>query len=988
MAAPATQAPSGASSKARSTAATDADLRATFERVVLPFVKANCISCHGEKKKGGLDMGPYKSLDAAAADLDKWDIILEQIESDQMPPEDAQPQPSAAERSAVAAFIRAFSLHEAARGAGDPGVVLPHRLSNAEYDNTIRDLTGVDLRPTEQFPVDPANPAGFDNSGESLRMSPGLFQKYLETGHRIAEHVVFDPDGLSFSAHPAVQDIDRDHVAVHRILDFYARQPTDLAGYFKALARYRARAKLGKARASLNDFAKEQSVSPRYLATIDALLSRRGEARGPVAALQAMFRMLPSPVRQPNELDAECAKLRDIVTSWRHATRPKVPSMHVRGVNDGAQWMVLWKDRQLAATRSAIGQEISKIDASALGGGPVALRLLAVPKGKHAQDRYSETWARFATVFPDTFYVTERARVYKEGEEFQKENERNAGRLLSAGFHHQVGFFRDDEPLVRLVLDEASRREIADLWSALDVVTGAPLRQLSTFVWYERAEPSDNKNHALGGFLQDAEFDRFRAEDADIGSPANVAALSQAYQAKLARLTDDPVALAAAGEYFVGIEAAVRRVERARTAAEPSHLRALQRFAERASRRRMSAKEQEEILAVYRDLRTREGRTHEGAIRDAIATVLVSPAFLYRQDGPARAAKGFVALSDYALANRLSYFLWASMPDAELLDLAAAGRLHEPDVLAAQVRRMVADARMAGFVKEFVGNWLDFRRFERNVAVDRERFTAFDDTLRRSMFEEPLRFVEDLIRRDGAVQDLILGSHTIVNGPLARLYGMPAPSPNAGDWAVVPDADRYGRGGLLAMSVFLTKNAAGLRTSPVRRGHWLVTRVLGERIPPPPAQVPELPKDETKLGALTLREALLKHRESSACAGCHARIDYYGLGFEGYDPIGVRRDVDSAGRTIDASVTFPGGSTGEGLVGLKKFLRDHRADAFVENFIGKLVSYALGRTLISSDALLIAKLREAMTTDGGRIGNVITGIVLSPQFRNRRGDRP
>jgi hypothetical protein len=308
-------------------------------------------------------------------------------------------------------------------------------------------------------------------------------------------------------------------------------------------------------------------------------------------------------------------------------------------------------------------------------------------------------------------------------------------------------------------------------------------------------------------------------------------------------VTND-VALEVVRDYFERMNANVRALEHARGAAEPSHLDALLAFAERAYRRPMTKPERDDVLAFYRSLREQH-LSHEDAIRDSVVSVLMSPYFCYRIDPPslaqtaggasARQASDVEALSDYALASRLSYFLWSSMPDDELMKHAAAGDLHKPDVLAAQARRMLQDGRIRNLATEFAGNWLDIRRFEEHNAVDRDRFPEFTGELREAMFEEPIRFTVDVIQRNNSVLDFLYGNYTFVNPVLARHYGMPEPP--AATWARVDEAQKYARGGLLPMAVFQTKNAPGLRTSPVKRGYWVVRRVLGEQIPPPPAVV-------------------------------------------------------------------------------------------------------------------------------------------------------
>src|SRR5438309_469182 len=284
------------------------------------------------------------------------------------------------------------------------------------------------------------------------------------------------------------------------------------------------------------------------------------------------------------------------------------------------------------------------------------------------------------------------------------------------------------------------------------------------------------------------------------------------------------------------------------------------------------------------------------------------------------------------------------MPGTEQLARAAAGDLHRPDVLRSQARRLLRDPRVRGLATEFGGNWLDFRRFEEHNSVDRRRFPGFTNELRQAMFEEPVRYLVDVASRNRSVLDLPYGNDTFVNRPLARHYGMPEPPGD--EWVHVEDARPYGRGGLLPMAVFLTRNAPGLRTSPVKRGYWVVRRLLGENIPAPPPNVPDLPDDEAKLGELTLRETLARHRADKSCAGCHERFDGIGLAFEGYGPVGEARTLDLGGRPVDTRASFPRGVEGAGVEGLRGYLETRRRDEFEENLCRKLMAYALGRTLI------------------------------------------
>jgi hypothetical protein len=328
------------------------------------------------------------------------------------------------------------------------------------------------------------------------------------------------------------------------------------------------------------------------------------------------------------------------------------------------------------------------------------------------------------------------------------------------------------------------------------------------------------------------------------------------------------------------------------------------------------------------------------------------------------------------------------MPDEELLAHAASGDLVKPEVLTAQARRMLKDERGRGLAVEFGGNWLDFRRFEEHNAVDRERFPAFTNDLREAMFEEPVRFLDNIVRNDGSVLELLYATYTFVNPILAKHYGMPEVTGPADRWVRVNDANKFGRGGILPMSVFLTLNAPGLRTSPVKRGNWVVKRVLGEVIPPPPPVVPELPNDEAKMD-LPLREMLAKHRANPACSGCHSRFDSFGLAFEGYGPIGEARTKDLAGHPVETRADFPGGVQGNGLEGLQAYIREHRQNDFLDNISRKLLAFALNRSLMLSDEPTVEQMRSALTANGYRFTPLIDIIVTSPQFVNkRRADAP
>lgn len=954
------------------------NLQETFAGTIRPFLNTYCVSCHGkDEPKGELDLTPYATMELAAKDAQRWKLVLERLEAGEMPPKKAKKHPTPEQRTQIVTWIRAMRAQEATRNAGDPGPVFARRLSNVEYDYTIRDLTGIDIRPAREFPVDPANQAGFDNSSESLTMTPVLVKKYLEAARRVADHLVLKPTGIEFAPHPVVADTDRDKFCVNRIVGFYKRQKTDYADYFHAAWQYRHRAALGKPNATLGDIAADSGISAKYVATIWSVLTQTRDQVGPIAALQLMWDELPAPDPKNDPKNATlardgCEKMRDFVVDIRAKLVPRVDNLTAPRIQNGSQPLVLWKDRAMAANRRRYTPGMELVFEGLPAGSPIE-KMMAIPEDPAAFQRYEATFERFCSTFPDAFYISERARVYMDPE---KEKSR-PGRLLSAGFHSQMGYFRDDQPLYDLILSEDQQKELDRRWQELDFIASAPIRQYTGFIWFERTDSS---------FMRDPEFHFARAEDKDCISVEKMKRLEEVYIAKATANGASETALQAIHRYFKDMSATFRWLEQAHKDAEPTHLAALQELAARAYRRPLTQGERQDLLAFYGTLRDKEGLTHEEAMRDTLASVLMSPHFCYRLDLPQPGvARGTVAsLDDYALASRLSYFLWSSMPDQPLLDLAAAGQLRKPEVLAAQARRMLKDPRVRGLATEFAGNWLDFRRFQETNSVDRQRFPSFDNDLRAAMFEEPIRFFMDVAASDRGILDFLYADHTFVNAALAKHYGMAIPNGAPDQWHRIDNAGKYGRGGLLPMAAFLTRNSPGLRTSPVKRGYWVVKRILGEHIPPPPPTVPELPADEAKLGDLTLRQSLERHRADPGCAACHQRFDSMGLVFEGYGPIGEFRTKDLGGKPVQISALFPDGAEHAGLQGLRSYIRQHRQSDFVDHLCREVLAYGLGRTLLLSDEPAIAAMKEKLSGDGFRFGNLVEAVITSRQFMYKR----
>ena len=977
--------------------ATDADLERRFTQTVRPFLAAHCVSCHGGQTPAAqFNLQSYNKLADVVRDHPHWALLAERLKAADMPPKPLK-QPDPAVSKQVIDWVQAVRSNEARKHAGDPGIVLARRLSNAEYNYTIHDLTGVDLRPAREFPVDPANPEGFDNSGESLAMSPSLLNKYLQAAREVGNHLVLKPDGIDFAPHPMLVETDREKYAILRIVNFYERQPTDYAEYFLAAWRFKHRAILGQPAATLATIAAQAKVSPKYLPLVWQALEGTKEEVGPLAKLQALWQSLPTPQRDQPELARRgVTEMRDLVVRVRALTARHYTSPMVKGLSATSQPLMNWKLNQFVMHRREFdkaalmvaGDPLPEVPAAPtrgsffMGGNAdtvarqaaaklIKARLadpepLRVPAGQRPQ--YEAAFARFANLFPDAFYIRERGRFFPDLTQ-------DTGRLLSAGFHNVMGYFRDDLPLRELILNDRQTKELESLWQEFDLIADHTIRTYTQYFFNQSGEILGNGR----------ESGSERPVDKPVTAESVIFGLREKYLVKAkAETTNDPLATEAIMAHFQNVNLAIRAVEKMRAASEPRHLDALVQFAAKAYRRPLTPAERTDLLAYYRQIRDQSGLTHEEAVRDSVVSILMSPDFCYRIDLRSPLTSKAQPLPDYALASRLSYFLWSSPPDQELLTRAASGQLRQPAVLQAQVSRMLKDERARRFATEFAGHWLDFRRFEEHNAVDRQRFPSFDNELRQAMFEEPVRFIDDLIRHDRPVHDLLYAKHTFVNPALARHYGMPEVKGKADTWVRVDDANAYGRGGLLPMSVFLTQNAPGLRTSPVKRGYWVVRRVLGEMIPPPPATVPELPEDEAKT-ELPLRDMLAKHRENAQCAACHARFDALGLAFEGYGPVGEKRAKDLGGRPVDIQASFPDGSQGAGLEGVQSYIRAKREKDFQDNLCRKLLAYALGRSLVLSDEITVDLMRARLAASGQRFAPLIETIVASPQFLTKRG---
>tara|TARA_R110002072_G_scaffold13481_1_gene56776 strand:+ start:249527 stop:252907 length:3381 start_codon:yes stop_codon:yes gene_type:complete len=1098
-----------------------------YQDIVQPFAAKYCVECHNqEKTRGELDLTKYSTEKTVTSHFRRWQNIASFIRDGEMPPEDFELQPTIDERNVVINAVETILLAEARRNAGDPGVVLPRRLSNTEYDLSVSHLTGVDIHATVEFPVDPAAGEGFDNTGEALSMSPSLLRKYMAAGQHVASHLVLKTDGITFAPYPVTSYNERKKLTEQAIIDFYQNHEVKILDYLEAAWRFRHRP-TEQHNMTIESWAKSRGLSGRYLPLVWQTLSEASSSEGFLKPVGLVWDAVPAPV-SPNDVPKELRELDQMIRFLRRnigakderlirpgagnwpiahldfrakqaALRDKFSTSNLRdqelirfdrlkrpGNNQQTEPQTLYirvdsaiDDRgdgfvivqrpilsrsgdlprnqeeaeknqvvtlreflakhtpqaveQLKFGRHPNGHEVDEdsfvIKAPALIEITLTQDALAAADNRHvlAQCILDKEHSRDPGVLvqattdhsPADKYSDQTVLLIDSGRDFVSENRESAQRFcnafpnrffyvdqsrgLAAGFHLVEGFFRDDQPLVQKVLTDQERVELDLLWEEINFVTQSVETLIRGFVWFERSE-----RHVL----HDKRFDFLRAEDPRLIEDELLYKFERVYMDRLGvKLVEDELKPTSTDDdrfrlihgFFDQIRDGLKHQRELLKNAESQAFTDLEQLAARAWRRPLASNDRDSLMSLYKSLRD-QGQGVENSVRGVFTAILLSPDFFYRYTDSHPGIK-VSQLSDRTIASRLSYFLWSSLPDDELLALSNDGRLRSEATLVAQTRRMLKDDRVKAIAREFFGQWLRYRDFIAKDPINAEAFPEYTDELRQAMFEEPARLLTSLIQEDRPVIDLLNTDSTFVNGTLARHYGGDIARQyqnHVADWTnrrrtrglSVERADRQwhrvdglrdaGRGGLFGMGVVLTQNSAGERTSPVKRGFWAVHHLLGQHFPPPPADVAELPKDE-KSAPKTIRELMAEHTANPRCAMCHVHFDSLGIAMEGFDTIGRRRARDLAGRPVDEQAEFPGGEAGSGIPGLIQYIEKNRKRDFLRTLCRKFLGYALGRSVTLSDSILLEQMEEALHNNNYRFSVLFETVVTSPQFRNQRG---
>lgn len=975
-------------------------VRSADWKAVESMLAAKCYECHNaEKTKGDVDLKQFAGDPKLAVEFDLWQKVKDSIENGDMPPKKAKAL-DPAEKDGITGWVT-HSLDALAEAkSGDPGPVTMRRLTNAEYDNTIRDLTGRDYALAQEFQTDGGGGEGFTNTGDVLFMSPAAIDKYFNAARKLAEHatimpgtgIVFHPNRIGLRGPEQVKAQAQQGLYVwlqqkaapHLPKD---DQPLREADYMHACWKHQHQ------KVPLEQLAKDMKLNIHFLANWWKHLNNTEPKSRFLDLTRVPWRALPADEKAALTLIQTIAADRQ---SWNNPKRPGSGPQRWQQDSDGIRPYPMQ-----ASVNGKTHVHLCFGDTADGNKGDIALvTYIEVSVGKQKLNYFhwlnqtlDEKKKQAAADPPPPNLDVLKARIA----ELEKMR-------AAYGKHPQPG--RTIEPQVlafaapivfTLPLPEGAHWLKVD--TRLDMEN--PEVENATIQWALSTDKPRDVTKVMSGVLTIwkrgtkaaqqtmGEFNSMKQAFADMFErrleivAENIYRRSPGlgvyyyYDEQLSELLSesDRKLLAAMKDdwYFV---ATPNPTPQHLKHIDDSMLSHLHQFARKAWRRPMGEEEFKKLDALYFDGRSKE-LDRESAAREVIVRVLVSPHFLFKAETLPLAAtgEGDVKLSANELASRLSYFLWASMPDWELRKAAEDGSLAKPEVLAAQAKRMLRDPKAAALAKEFAGQWLKFSGFDAQSTVDEKMFPQFTADIRRDMQREVVEFFTRLVREDRRVGDIIGGDYTFLNERLAGFYGVPGVT--GGEFREVKVAQQH-RGGLLGMGAILTKTSRPHRTSPVVRGDYLYQVVLGFSSPPPPPNVPEL-KEASKPSSL--RAALMQHREDAACAVCHDRIDPLGFALERFDPIGRFRtepDIDDTGELKD-------GTKFQGLAGLRDYLKKNEPQ-FTTQFTRKLLGYALGRQNLPSDKALIAQMQAALKQNGGKFSAAVLEIVKSRQFQNRRGE--
>lgn len=989
-------------------------------KAVEPILAAKCYSCHGgEKTKGGVDLKVLSADPDVSGQHELWDRVLDTVESGEMPP----PKSDALvgdEEGQIVAWINGAIDSLAEANSGDPGPVTMRRLTNAEYDRTIRDLTGRRYGLAKEFQTDGGGGEGFANTGDVLFLSPAALDKYFGAARQVADHATIMPGtGIVFHDHRiGLRGPEQVKAQVEQSLYVWYQQkaadhlPGDfddfhIDDYLLACWQHRHFKK------PLEELADGTELKLPFLQNWWNLVNATEPKSRYLDLTRVAWRELPGPdAAKPGEVPQavkdRIAGIEADLLSWNN---PQKPGSGVQRRQQDADAIRPYPmDAQVAGYREV---KLCFGDAGDGNAGDIALvSKIDVKLEKGGVNYYDWLGKRIESLRNEADATPPPANA--------DELKKRLASLESArglfGKHPEAG--RQVEPhvlavaapqVVTLPLPDGAVSVRAE--TKLDI--GNAAIESATMQWtMTTGTPRDParvipgvltvwKTQTESGRRAMQEFNVMKQAFPDMHERRLEEVARNLYRSSpglgVYYFSDEQL-----GDYLGGRDkdqlAAMRKDwrlvsprridDKSREEYDESMIGHLHQFAAKAWRRPLDPGEKITLAAFYRE-GLGKALDRESAAREVIVRVLVSPHFLFKAETLPSANQltsapggGDLPLSAWEVASRLSYFLWSSLPDWELRKAAADGSLLKPETLAAQTKRMLKDGRADSLAEEFAGQWLKFSDFKEHMGVNTEKFPEMTPEVRADMQREAVEFFVRLFREDRRVMDVVVGETSFLNERLAKFYGIPGVE--GPEFREVKVSDHH-RGGLLGMGAVLTKTSRPDRTSPVLRGDYLYAVILGHSSPPPPPNVPEL--EWGGLKPASLREALTKHSQDHACSVCHERIDPLGFALESFDPVGRFRAADESGGEIDDTGSMRDGTLLDGMAGLRAYLAENDGQ-FTGQFCRKLLGYALGRSVVPSDRELLARMTEAVKSNDGHVSAAVIEIVKSRQFLNRRNETP
>ncbi len=988
-------------------------------KTIEPILSAKCYSCHGGgKTKGEIDLKTLAADPKMDEHFELWDRVLGTVESGEMPPPKAEPLVPVEEEK-ITAWVTGSLDALAAANSGDPGPVTMRRLTNAEYDRSLRDLTGRDYRLAKEFQTDGGGGEGFSNTGDVLFLSPAALDKYFNAARQLADHATIMPGtgivfhesriGLrgpeQFKAH-AEQGLYvwyQQKAAPHLPADLEDMREDD---YLLACWKHQHQ------KTPLDVLAKEAGLKLPFLQNWWNLVSRPDPKSRFLDLVRVPWRELPAPdAAKPKEVPAavttRIAQIEADLLSWNNQKKPGSGVQRRQQDSDGIRpypmdAFVKGKS-QVHLCFGDIGDGnagdialVTKIEVKLEKGGVNYFTWLEKTMGELKKQVAANPAPANLDELKKRLASLETARgLFGRHPKPERKIEPQvlavaAPKVITLPLPPGAVSLRADTKLdyENPEVDQATIQWTATTETPRDVTKIIPGVLTIWKIQTEAARRTMGEFHVFRVAFPDM-FERRLEEVArnlNRGKPGYTVYYFSDEQLGQVLGEKDKATLSAMKKDW-SLAGPKQLNDQQKGEFDGAMVWHLHQFAARAWRRPLAEPEKQTLAAFYHD-RLKQGLDRESAVREGLVRVLVSPHFLFKAEtlpapGTLTNAPGGsdLPLSSWELASRLSYFLWSSIPDWELRKAAENGSLLKPEVLTAQAARMMKDPRASALAEEFAGQWLKFSAFEEHDGVDTEKYPEMTPELRADMKREVVEYFTRLFREDRRVADIVIGETSFLNERLAKFYGVPGVT--GPEFREVKISGHH-RGGLLGMGAILTKTSRPNRTSPVVRGEFLYAVVLGNSSPPPPPNVPQLEKG---LKPASLREALMKHREDQACAVCHDRIDPLGFALESFDPIGRFRTADESGGMIDDTGSLRDGTTFKGMDGLRDYLAKNNGQ-FTGHFSRKLLGYALGRSVLPSDKELLAKISASIDAREGKVSAVVTEIVTSRQFLNRRHEAP